>query len=190
MKIGIYVGSFNPVHIGHIKIVEFLLENLLDKVIIIPTGNYWEKNNLIDIRDRINMLKFFENNKIIINDTLNDKNYTYEILNHLKKEYLNDELYLIIGADNIPKFHLWKNVDDILKNKVIVLNRDDVNINDYINKFDNSNNFIIMKDFEKIDVSSTNIRNDIEENKEYLDNRVYEYIKKNKLYEGETYEKF
>lgn len=182
MKIGIYVGSFNPVHIGHIKIVEFLLENLLDKVIIIPTGNYWNKKDLIDIKHRINMLKFFETDKIIINDTLNDKNYTYEILDSLKKVYLNDELYLIVGADNIPKFHLWKNIKDILKNKIIVLNRDNVNIYDYINKFENKENFIVMNNFEKIDISSTSIRNNIEKNKEYIDNRIYDYIKKNNLY--------
>ena len=47
MKIGVYVGSFNPVHIGHIKIVKYLINNnYFDKVIIIPTGNYWNKQNL------------------------------------------------------------------------------------------------------------------------------------------------
>ena len=48
MKIGIFVGSFNPVHKGHIKIVKHLLtKKYLDKVLIVPTGNYWNKNNLI-----------------------------------------------------------------------------------------------------------------------------------------------
>ena len=60
MKIGVYVGSFNPVHVGHIKIVNHLLVNYLDKVIIVPTGNYWNKNNLVDINHRISMLKFYE----------------------------------------------------------------------------------------------------------------------------------
>ena len=60
MKIGVYVGSFNPPHKGHIKIVNHLINNYLDKVIIIPTGNYWDKFDLIDIQDRINMLKIFE----------------------------------------------------------------------------------------------------------------------------------
>ena len=69
MKIGVYVGSFNPVHIGHIHIVNYLINNnYLDKVIIIPTGNYWDKNDLIDIKHRINMLKFYENDRIMIND--------------------------------------------------------------------------------------------------------------------------
>ena len=93
MKIGIFVGSFNPVHKGHIKIVKHLIENkYLDKVIIIPTGNYWNKQNLIDIDDRINMLKFYQNDSIIIDNKLNNLTYTYEIMNELKREYEN--LYL------------------------------------------------------------------------------------------------
>ena len=50
MKIGVYVGSFNPVHKGHIKIVNHLIKNkYVDKVLVIPTGNYWDKNDLLSI---------------------------------------------------------------------------------------------------------------------------------------------
>ena len=65
MKIAVYVGSFNPVHKSHIKVVNLVLKNYVDKVIIVPTLAYWDKKNLIDIKDRINMLKFYENEKII-----------------------------------------------------------------------------------------------------------------------------
>ena len=57
MKIGVYVGSFNPVHKGHIKVVKKVLKEYVDKVLIVPTLSYWDKNNLISITDRINMLK-------------------------------------------------------------------------------------------------------------------------------------
>ena len=184
MKLGIYVGSFNPVHKGHKYIMDHLLKyNYVDKIIVIPTMNYWEKNNLISIRERINMLKFYESENIIINETLNNLKYTYQILEELKKIYINNELYLIIGADNIPKFHLWKNVDKILENKVIVLNRDNIYIEKYINIFNNKENFIIVKDFKRINISSTNIRNNLEENKNLLDKKVYKYIKDNNLYQ-------
>ncbi len=183
MKLGIYVGSFNPVHKGHKYIIDYLLKKeVVDKIIVIPTGNYWDKQDLINIRDRINMLKFYENDKVIINETLNEINYTYQILKKLEKEYKNDKLYLIIGADNIPKFHLWKNVDEILQNKVIVLNRDNIDIDKYINEFKNKENFIVVNDFKKIDISSTQIRNNLEENKELIDKKIYKYIKENKLY--------
>jgi len=183
MKLGIYVGSFNPVHKGHKYIMDYLLDkDIVDKIIVIPTGNYWNKQDLINIRDRINMLKFYESDKVIVNETLNEMNYTYEILKELEEEYKNDKLYLIIGADNIPKFHLWKNVNQILKHKVIVLSRDNINIDEYINKFKNKDNFIVVKDFKRVDISSTQIRNNLEDNKELIDKKIYKYIKENKLY--------
>ena len=89
---------------------------------------------------------------------------------------------MIIGADIIPKFHLWKNFNDILKHKIIILNRDNVNINNYISKYKNKENFIIVKDFKRIDISSTKIRKDIDNNKALIDQEIYKYIKKNKLY--------
>ena len=183
MKIGVYVGSFNPVHIGHKKIIDYLIDNnYLDNVIVIPTESYWDKTNLIDVKDRINMLKFYENKNILINDCLNDCQYTYQILNVLKEENPNDELYLIIGTDNISKFHLWKNVEEILKNKILVLNRDDIEIDSYIERFEQKENFVIIEDFKPISISSTQIRNNVDDMSKYLDKQIYEYIKRNGLY--------
>lgn len=62
------------------------------------------------------MLKIFENKYIKIDTKLNKYQYTYEILNELNKQYKNSQLYLIIGADNLEKFHLWKNIELILQN--------------------------------------------------------------------------
>ena len=60
MKLGIYVGSFNPVHKGHIKVANYLLKNnYVDKVIMLPTPNYWHKTNLLDVNKRVEMLKFY-----------------------------------------------------------------------------------------------------------------------------------
>ena len=186
MKIGVYVGSFNPVHIGHIHIVNYLINNnYLDKVIIIPTGNYWDKDNLIDIKHRINMLKFYENDRRIINDNeINTYDYTYQVMDKLKEEYINDDLYLIMGADNIINFHKWKNIDSILKNKVVVLNRDNINIEEYISEF-NKDKFIIINDFKPINISSTKIRKNYKKYIKYLDKMVYNYIDEFNLYKGE-----
>ena len=186
MKIGVYVGSFNPVHIGHKYIMDFLLEKgYVDKVIVIATQGYWDKNNLVDLEHRIHMLKFYESDRILVDDSLNNVEYTHQILNLLKAKYPSDEFYLIIGADNVPKFHLWKNVDEILKNKVLVLKRDDIDVEKYVNEFPEKDNFIVVEDFEKVDISSTCIRNDLDSKKEYLDKEVYHYIKRNRLYENE-----
>lgn len=179
MKLGVYIGSFNPVHNGHIEVVNYLLNNnIVDKVLIVPTGAYWDKNNLIDIKDRINMLRFFENERILIDDKHNDIPYTYLLMRELKKEY-DDELYLILGADIISSLDKWKNYAEILKYKIIVMNRNNIDIKKEIEKY-NTPNFIVINKFKYIDVSSTEIRNDL--NNKYLDKRVKEYIIKRNLY--------
>ena len=81
MKLGVYIGSFNPPHKGHIYVVNYLLDNLIvDKVLLVPTGNYWDKQSLVDITDRINMLKFYENDNIIIDTVNNNYPYTYQLM--------------------------------------------------------------------------------------------------------------
>lgn len=191
MKLGVYVGSFDPVHIGHKHIIDYLLNNnYLDKVIIIPTGNYWNKNNLTNLNHRINMLKSYENTQIIIDNKYNNFEYTHEVLEELKKDYPNDILYLIIGADNLINFHLWKKVEKILKIKILVLPRNNINTSIYINNFKEKDNFITVDNFKEIDISSTLIRNKLnkkeyEELTKYLDKDILTYIIENKLYEGD-----
>ena len=178
MKLGIYVGSFNPPHNGHMKVANFLIENkIVDKVIILPTPNYWDKQDLVDINMRVDMLELRETDNIIIDNKHNNYPYTYQVLESLKKDY-NDTLYLIIGSDNLESFHLWKNIDEILKNYVIVLRRGNNEINKYLDKFD-KNKFIVIDDFPFIDVSSTKIR---EGSNDFLDPKVLQYIRENKLY--------
>ena len=180
MKLGVYVGSFNPPHMGHLNVINYLINNkIVDKVIVLPTPNYWDKNNMASIKDREEMLKFFQTNKIII-DTINNKHkYTYQVLESLKNYYNTNNLYLIIGSDNLEKFHLWKNIDDILNYQIIVLRRGNTNIEKYLSKF-NKNNFVVIDNFPFIDISSTEIRNGSDD---YLDENIKQYIKKNNLYQ-------
>ena len=183
MKIGVYVGSFNPVHKGHKYIMDFLINNnYLDKIIVIPTMEYWDKTDLINIEHRINMLKFYENENIIVNTSLNKLKYTYEILESLNKDYPNDCLHLIIGADNLINFHQWKNIDKLLNNKVIVINRNGINIDDLLSNYNNKNNFVVINGFKEINISSSYIRNNLIKCKDMLDINIYNYIILNNLY--------
>ena len=96
------------------------------------------------------------------------------LLNVLNNEYRND-LYLIIGADNIINLHKWKNYDDLLKYKMIIIPRNNIDINKY-----KKDNMIVLENYREIDVSSSDIRSNLDNN--YLDKRVLKYVKKHKLY--------
>ena len=185
MRLGVFVGSFDPIHIGHIKVMDYLIDNnYLDKIIIMATQDYWKKKTVATVEQRTNMIKEIKRDYLIVDEENNKYQYTYEVLNELNKKYKNDELYLIISADNIINFDKWKNVDEIIKdNKVIVLNRDDINIKEYVDKFKKKEKFVIIKDYPYIKISSTELRNKI--NKNYLDENVYKYIINNNLYKGE-----
>ena len=180
MRLGIYVGSFNPPHEGHHKVMEYVLEqNLVDKVLVLPTPNYWDKKDLVDVKERVEMLKVYEDEKIKVDDVHNVYTYTYEVLRSLKQDYPNDELYLIIGSDNLEKFHEWRNIEEVLQNKVIVLRRDKIVKNPQLAEFEKQ--FIYREDFEFINVSSTDIRNgDIK----YIHPEIKKYIEEHHLYEN------
>jgi len=181
MKLGIFVGSFNPIHNGHIKVMDFLINNnYVDRIIIVATTSYWDKKIDVSLNDRINMIKCINKDYLIVEDKLNNIEYTYMLLNALSKKFKGDELYLIMAADNIVNFDKWKNYQEILNYKVIILNRDNIDIHNYTDKY-NSSNFIVIQDFEYIDISSTKLRSNLDNN--YLDNKVLKYIKDNKLYQ-------
>ena len=178
MRIGVYVGSFNPPHLGHQRVMNYVLEkDLVDFVLLLPTPNYWDKNNLVSTQDRIEMLKYYEDEKIKVDQEHNQYPYTYQVLEALEKDYPNDQLFLIIGSDNIERFHEWKNVEEILKHHVIVLKRGDYKPNPYLSFY--KSKFIYQDDFENIPISSTEIRNGVDG---YLKPEVEEYIQNHHLY--------
>lgn len=184
MKIAVYVGSFNPVHKGHIKVVKKILKEYVDKVIIVPTMSYWNKNNLISISDRINMLKLYETKDIVIDIKNNNYEFTYQVLRNIQKEYKNDKIYLVIGDDLLKDFDKWKNIFEILKYNIIVIKRN--NIDESIYKKYEKYNFIVTNKISSKEISSTIVRNMIVNgNKDvlkYIDLKVYDYIKRNNLY--------
>ena len=183
MKIGVFVGSFNPPHDGHIKIAKHLInKKIVDIILLLPTPGYWNKQDLVDVRHRINMLKIYEEDKIIVDDIHNDYPYTYLVLNSLKKDYQDDDLYLILGSDNIFNLNKWKNINEILQYKIIVINRGDniIKINSYLEKLGKSH-FILINNFSYINISSSEIRNGRREN---INPKIISYIEKNKLYKN------
>lgn len=184
-KVGVFVGSFDPIHKGHSKIMTYLLQhNIVDKIILIPTGDYWDKRTVASLGDRIEMCNLVKNGQIKVSTSLNSYQYTYQVLKELEHDYPIDSLFLIIGADNIVNFDKWKNLDDLLEYNIIVVNRDNINISKYVEKLNKKDNFIVINNFDYIPISSTYLRNNINSDvaREYIDERVYKYIKEKRLY--------
>ena len=193
MKIGVFGGSFNPPHKMHLNIgLELVNKQYVDKVIYVPTGSkYKYKNNLLPDKNRLEMLEILTNkykNLSVDDYELKDEVvYTCETLAYFKELYPNDEIYFICGADNLSYIDKWKNGEDILNNyKIIAMKRKGEDIEELLKKFVDYQNNIIVADVEQQDISSTDIREKLKNNEnvlDVLDKDVYEYIRKNKLYE-------
>lgn len=185
MRIAIYGGSFNPMHIGHEKIVDYVLNNLnMDKIIIIPVGiPSHRENNLEQSDTRLKICKeiFKGNKKIEVSDIeikSEGKSYTYDTLLKLINLYgENNEFFEIIGEDSLKNLKTWKNYEKLLKIcKFIVFRRkDDENIQ-IDEEFLNNKNIIILEN-EYYNISSTEIRNMVKNN-ENISNFVNKKVKK------------
>ena len=192
MRIAIYGGSFNPMHIGHEKIVDYVLDNLnMDKIIIIPVGiPSHRENNLEQSYTRLKICKeiFKGNKKIEVSDIEikgEGKSYTYDTLLKLMDLYgENNEFFEIIGEDSLKSLKTWKNYEELLKIcKFIVFRRkDDKNIQ-IDEEFLNNKNIIILEN-EYYDISSTEIRNMVKNNEDisaFVNKKVKKLIEKEYL---------
>ena len=192
MRIAIYGGSFNPMHIGHEKIVDYVLNNLnIDKIIIIPVGiPSHRENNLEQSDTRLKICKeiFKGNKKIEVSDIeikSEGKSYTYDTLLKLIDLYgENNEFFEIIGEDSLKSLKTWKNYEELLKIcKFIVFRRkDDKNIQ-IDEEFLNNKNIIILEN-EYYDISSTEIRNMVKNNEDisaFVNKKVKKLIEKEYL---------
>lgn len=185
MRIAIYGGSFNPMHIGHEKIVDYVLNNLnMDKIIIIPVGIPSHRENDLEQSDtRLKICKeiFKGNKKIEVSDIeikSEGKSYTYDTLLKLIDLYgENNEFFEIIGEDSLKNLKTWKNYEKLLKIcKFIVFRRkDDENIQ-IDEEFLNNKNIIILEN-EYYNISSTEIRNMVKNNED-ISNFVNKKVKK------------
>ncbi len=193
MKIGVYGGSFNPCHLMHKKLVlELLNKQYFDRIVIIPTGNFYKKSNLLKGEERIKMLEimFEDNPRVIISDYEFKNNLicTYRSLDYLQNMYKGDELYFILGSDNLKQFHTWKRYEYILDNyNLLVINRIGINIDKEIELYSKYKGKLLCVNLDLDATSSSYIRDAFKEGndllaKNYLDTRVYDYIIKNGFY--------
>jgi len=189
-KIGLFFGSFNPVHVGHMIIANFFVENTgLDEVwfVISPHNPLKNKATLLDDRKRYYMVQLaVEDNSYLkasnVEFHMEKPSYTIYTLAVLTEKYPDFDFVLLMGSDNLESFHRWKNHEEIIANYAIyVYNRPEKNQT----KFDNHPK---IKFFEAplMQISSSYIRNQIKAGKsvEYiLTPKVFNYLMEIHAYE-------
>ena len=158
----------------------------LDKIIFVPVGDYYEKNELIDAKHRYNMLKLaiednMEVEKIAIESKI--KLYASDTFKLIKEKYNKDDIFFIMGSDNFRKMPTWKNYEELKTSyNIIVIERERKKI-----RRENPENIMEFIPEKLAEIDSTKIREMIrkgEDTKEFLNPKVYEYIKSNNLYKA------
>lgn len=198
MKIGIMGGTFDPIHNGHLIAAEYARSALsLDKIIFIPSGVHPFKNNknISESNKRIDMIslaiksnKSFKTSPIEINR--NGTTYTIDTIRELREEYIDDEIYFIIGSDILFEIEKWKGFPELIHLcKFILLHRPGVEekkINMKIQELLSSYNIEMEKvQSPLIEISSTEIRHRVRDKlsiKYLVPELVEDYILKNNLY--------
>ena len=122
MKVGLFFGSFNPIHIGHLVIADVMAQRTdLDQVwfVVSPQNPFKSSKSLLHEFDRLKMveLAIADNYKLKAVDVefhMPKPSYTADTLAYLSDKHPEHEFVLIIGEDNLMSFHKWKNYQTIL----------------------------------------------------------------------------
>ena len=192
-KIGLFGGTFDPIHIGHLVVAESVLNELsLDNIYFIPAHKHALKSNkkITSPEIRLELLKtalkdfsYFAISDIELKSS--NVSFTIDTLKNFKvyEKLSNVELFYIIGFDNLSELHLWKDNEKIMEMaQFVVLTRQGSRDEHLINKYKNR---IIVPKSPQIDISSTLIRQRIKENKLWksmVTPAVQKYIIRHNLY--------
>lgn len=183
MRIGLFGGAFNPIHLGHIKIAKEAIKQMnLDKLILIPTGNApHKKETEISREHRLNMVKLSicGEEKMCISDyeiMREEISYSADTVEHFKSIYKDDELFFIIGDDSYNNLSSWHEPQRILNaSTLLVFEREGAKVLPPAVKID----------MERIEISSSEIRKRIYIGKDFINllpKSVFNYIIENNLY--------
>jgi nicotinate-nucleotide adenylyltransferase len=191
MKIGLYFGTFNPIHVGHLIIANHMAEySGLDQIwmVVTPHNPLKKKDTLLDDYQRLHLVRLATEDfpKIKPSDfefKLPQPNYTVNTLAHLKEKFPQNEFSLIMGEDNLKTFHKWKNYDVILENHdIYVYPRISAEIENL--QFKNHPRIHVVA-APIVEISSTFIRENIKKGKNVqplLPHKVWEYIDHSNFY--------
>ncbi|MDD5292211.1 MAG: nicotinate-nucleotide adenylyltransferase [Candidatus Omnitrophica bacterium] len=188
MRIGIFGGTFNPIHFGHLVLAQQAYEKLnLDKVIFIPSFYPPHKKDcsIVSASHRYNMVKLaikgnprFEISDIEIKRK--GRSFLIDTLRQLKKIYPKATLFFISGSDVSGQIRRWKSIDEILSlAKFVLAKRPGYRLK-------KSNRNIAMISITELDISSSMVRKKIKAGQSIrylMPLRIYRYIKEKGLYQ-------
>ena len=168
-KTGLFFGSFNPIHAGHLIIASYMANFTdLDEVwlVVSPQNPLKEKKGLVNMYDRLEMARLATEpaEKIKVSDIefkLPQPSYTVDTLVYLHEKYSSKEFVLIMGSDNLASLKKWKNYEVLLKNYAIyVYPRPGADISEWL-----SHPSITLTKTPQMEISSTFIRRSLKDNK-------------------------
>ena len=194
-KIGLFFGSFNPIHVGHLVIANHIAQSdLLDEVwfVVSPQNPFKEKKSLLEDYHRLALVnEAIEDNQKLkscdIEFSMPKPSYTSDTLAYLMDKYPKYEFSLIMGEDNIKSFHKWKNYEVILKNhSIIVYPRMGVNDKSVAkSEIMTHKNVSVLEDIPVMKISASYIRKRIKEGKSVaylLTDKVAKYMDEMNFY--------
>lgn len=194
MRIGLYGGTFDPIHLGHLIVIENAINEMnLDRVIILPSSNPPHKKHKdktkADIRVEMVAEAIKDNPKIILStfeSTDNVVRYTHDTLEYFTSKLPNHEIFYIMGEDSFVTIDTWRNYEKILDYNIIVFARSGIDNNSTlikkVDKIRKDNPNIHLIDILNINISSTLIRSLSKEDKsiKYLVKDEVNYIIQNR----------
>lgn len=192
MKIGVLGGTFSPVHFGHIKVAEAVLESgAADKILFMVAGNAPHKKvETAESRHRYNMVSLIcDGQKFLCSDIELNKqtNYTFDTLTELYTQNPENEYCFITGADMFLSLPKWYRAEELMKNfKFIAIDRDN-SFSENQERFEKVKSLTdaVVVNVKTPEISSTMVRDAIKQGKsvsEFVPKAVEDYIKKNGLY--------
>lgn len=188
MRVGLFFGSFNPIHIGHLMLAQYMVNFAdVDEVwlVVSPQNPFKQDVELADTQHRLNMARLAvgDNEKIKISEvelSLPKPSYTIDTLRALEKEYPESEFSIIMGADNLMGLNRWKEAETLLSRyRIIVYPRPGYEAKEL------EGAHIEIVDAPQVDISSTQLRRWIGEGRSVLyftNDKVIEYFSQNNLY--------
>lgn len=189
-KVGLFFGSFNPVHNGHLIIANYMLEfSDLEQIffVVSPQNPFKEKASLLEDYHRLALVKeaIGDSSRYYACDIefkMPKPSYTIDTLTYLKEKYPEKEFSLIMGSDNLKSLHRWKNPQQILNNhKLYIYPRPGFDDSKYKDE-----KYIISINAPLMEISSTFIRNAIKDKKDvrfFMPESAWNYLKEMHFYE-------